>query len=522
MSSTTFQIRTPDTREWPVVAIALALVASLIFLFHGGLANLWFRWGDQQELSHSYFIPLISAWMLWERRDALRESVGRPSWLGIPLLLFGALMVFALKQLEVFVLEHVGLIVAIYALPLLIGGPSLLRVSAVPLAYLIFMIPPPYWAITVTSAQFQLWSSQLGVAMIQLFDVPVFLQGNVIDLGVMQLQVVEACSGLRYLFPFVSLAVIAAYFYKGPLWQRAIVVISAIPITIFMNSFRIAITGLLSAGGDASHTEGFLHFFEGWVVFILCIVILLGVLVGIARLSGKRNVLQGLGLPDVEPARPSKPWDRQRFMMVGGVAVAMLLVSGSVVHSIETTLYYPERREYAELPLEFPGWKIEQTPLDVATEQVLAADDYIIMNMTSPEGENFNLYTAYLNQHSDGSSWHSPRQCLPGGGWAFMDRDIVSTPEGAPDYSYNRIIIQKGESRFLVYYWFQQRGHRIANEFVMKGVLMWDVITRRRSDGAMIRLMTPIGPNEPLAEADERLQRFQRRIEETIDPYIPS
>lgn len=521
MSSTVSKDQRGPDIDWPVYAVGAAIIAGLAYLFHAGFANLLFRWGEQQELSHSYFIPAITAWMLWERRDALQKSMGPSSWLGIPLLLFGIFMVFALKQLHVFLLEHVGIVVAAFAIPLLIGGVSLMRVSFIPLAYLVFMIPPPYWVITVTSWNFQTWSSILGVEMIRMFDIPVLLQGNVIELSTITLQVVEACSGLRYLFPFVSLAAIAAYFYRGPLWQRAIVVISAIPITIVMNSFRIAITGVLSENYGASHTEGFLHFFEGWVVFVLCIAILLAVLVGMARLSGKKNVLAGLGLPDVDPIVPAQPWDRKRFLTLGGAAAALVAVGSVAVHSFEAPLNIPERRTFDELPLEFPGWKTSQKELDVRTERVLAADDYIVMDMVNPDGEPLNLYIAYLEQQRNGSSWHSPQQCLPGGGWNFTDQGVVQTPEGAPDYAYNRIVMEQGETKFLVYYWYQQRGRRIADEFMMKGILIYDVLTTRRSDGAMVRIMTPVSPDEDIEAADKRLQSFQRELEARLDPYIP-
>ncbi|MEO1658682.1 MAG: VPLPA-CTERM-specific exosortase XrtD [Pseudomonadota bacterium] len=521
MSSTTLNMPSFVVRDRTLMVVFAALLLAFGVLFHAGIANLWYRWGFQQELSHSYFIPLITIWMLWDRREAIMQSVGRSSTLALPLLAFAVFMVFALKQLNVFLLEHIGMMAFFVAMPLLIGGVSLLRVTIIPIAYLAFMIPPPFWVITVTSWNFQLWSSELGVAMIRLFDVPVLLEGNVIELGNITLQVVEACSGLRYLFPFLSLGALAGYFYRGPLWQRLIVVLSTIPITIVMNSFRIAITGVLSDRYGSSHTEGFLHFFEGWVVFLFCIALLLGLLVVIARLSGKKDVLKTLGLPFVDPVAAQQAFDRDWFIKIGGGTAAALLVLGPLVHTVDSSLEIPERQRYAELPLEFSGWQVQPRPLDVETEKVLAADDYIVMDVVNPEGETFNLYTAYLEQQRNGSSWHSPQQCLPGGGWKVVRNDIVQTPEGSPAYFYNRMVIKKGDARFLVHYWYQQRGRRIANEFVMKGALIWDVLTRRRSDGAMIRLMTPVGVDENVLDAEERMQRFHRRIEDTVDPYIP-
>lgn len=107
-----------------------------------------------------------------------------------------------------------------------------------------------------------------------MFQIPVFLEGNIIDLGVYQLQVVEACSGLRYLFPLMSLGFIAAYFYQAAFWKRAIVFLMTIPITILMNSFRIGVIGVMVDNWGISMAEGFLHDFEGWIIFMACAAIL--------------------------------------------------------------------------------------------------------------------------------------------------------------------------------------------------------------------------------------------------------
>ena len=107
-----------------------------------------------------------------------------------------------------------------------------------------------------------------------MFGISVYLEGNVIDLGSYKLQVVEACSGLRYLFPLVSLSFIAAYIYHGAFWKKAIIFLSSIPITVLMNSFRIGVIGVLVEYGGPGQAEGFLHDFEGWIIFMACIAIL--------------------------------------------------------------------------------------------------------------------------------------------------------------------------------------------------------------------------------------------------------
>ena len=110
--------------------------------------------------------------------------------------------------------------------------------------------------------------------MIRAFNIPVFLEGNIIDLGGYRLQVVEACSGLNYLFPLMSLGFIIAYFYQAAFWKRLFIVLVTIPITVLMNSIRITLVGVSVNYGGISLAEGILHDFEGWIIFILSVAIL--------------------------------------------------------------------------------------------------------------------------------------------------------------------------------------------------------------------------------------------------------
>ena len=140
--------------------------------------------------------------------------------------------------------------------------------------HLFFMLPLPnfiYWPLSI---QLQFISSNIGVEFIYLLGIPVYLDGNIIDLGVYKLQVAEACNGLRYLFPLMSFGWLFAVLYNGPTWHRVVLFLSTIPITILMNSLRIGVIGVLVNKYGIGQAEGFLHFFEGWVIFVACIVML--------------------------------------------------------------------------------------------------------------------------------------------------------------------------------------------------------------------------------------------------------
>ncbi|MEL7486297.1 MAG: exosortase, partial [Pseudomonadota bacterium] len=398
-------------KPWAIILAGLAAVIG--FAYFNGIANLLKRWGEQQELSHGYFLPVIAGWMIWERRDALLQSRSTPETAGlIGVGVAAALLVLSeLTVTSLMIFQHFALILLLASLALSLGGRGFLWLALVPIAFLVFMIPPPYWVITVLSWKFQFWSSQLGVWMIELFGIPVFLSGNVIDLGDYQLAVAEACSGLRYLFPFLSLGFLAAYLFKAPMWQRAVVFLSTIPITIVMNSFRIAVTGVLVQAYGTSHAEGMLHLFEGWVVFILCMVLLFVVIAVIARFSGNKNFGDLLALPEIEPVRKGGAWTQAAFRRNALIAMAIIGAAGVAVHTLgDDNLRIPERRDLDNIVREYPGWTSTIKEIDATILETLGSDDHIVTDLRSPDGEQFNLYIAYLNMQRDGHSWHSPRQ----------------------------------------------------------------------------------------------------------------
>ena len=500
----------------------LTAVIGLAVLFWDAIVNLWDRWGGQQELSHSYFIPVISAWLIWTNRDAIRQSVGAPSLLGAAAVVLAGLFLILGQLTHIFVIQHIGLVIAIAGLVAGFGGTSLLRATAAPVGFLFFAVPPPFWMITVLSWKFQQVSSILGVWMIELMDIPVYLSGNVIDLGDYKLQVAEACSGLRYLFPFLSLGVMTAYLYRGALWQKAAIVFATFPITILMNSFRIAVTGALVQAYGPQHAEGALHFFEGWVVFLLCMLALFAVIAALSFFSKpRRSALEALGAPDLKPVPPSR--GGLKLPVIAGGVIGALAVFFALSQILTTdSLIIPERKEFASVPAEFPELRHQTKPMDPTVAEVLGADDTIVANFASPDGKIFNLYMAYLDAQRDGRSWHSPRQCIPGGGWQITNHDIVErTTSGDATMTYNRLIIQNRDKRQLVYYWYDQRGRKVANEFTMKFWLIFDAVFKKRSDGALVRLITPISNEQGAAAADEYLQGVIAEMETFLPDYVP-
>jgi exosortase len=184
-------------------------------VFSGALITLLHRWTTQEEYSHGFLIPVVAGWLIWARRDAIRASIGQPSWLGLVFIVLALAMHVIGELSAIFILSQLAFVVALLGIMLAAGGYSLLQMTFIPIVFLLFAIPLPYFVDSILTLQFQLISSQLGALVIHLFNIPVYLDGNVIDLGTYKLAVVEACSGLRYLYPLLSLSLFQARISLG-------------------------------------------------------------------------------------------------------------------------------------------------------------------------------------------------------------------------------------------------------------------------------------------------------------------
>jgi exosortase D (VPLPA-CTERM-specific) len=520
MSQQSPTIAKPDPRITALLILVAVLVA--IAAFRGTLSELVGRWMRQEEYSHGFLIPVISAWLLWTRRDALAASLGAPSWTGPALVALAALMHVFGELSALFVLSQLGFLVALMGIVLGAGGFSLLKLTFIPIVFLGFAIPLPYFVDSDLSWRLQIVSSQLGVAVIRLFQIPVFLEGNVIDLGAYKLQVVEACSGLRYLYPLMSLGFLAAYLFQAPLWQRALLFLSTIPITIAMNSLRIGIVGIMVENFGPQEADGALHLFEGWIIFIACALLLLLEVYLLVRLSSRRSLFDVFHPPHIAPsAAPAAQGRAARAPLFASLAlVALAGVSALFVTGRQELV--PERMSFASFPRDVGEWRGRTSSLERQTEHFLGLTDYVLSDYAGRDGRQVNLYVAYYASQRKGVSPHSPSVCIPGNGWQITDFARTRLEGAGVSLPYNRVVIGKDSTKQLVYYWFEQRGRKIENEWWSKWYLISDAIVRNRTDGALVRLTTPVYPTESEADADRRLQAFTRDLMPALTGYLPA
>lgn len=504
-----------DAWIWGCFAAFLTAIA-----FRGALFELVTRWTEQEEYSHGFLIPLVAAWLIWARRHILLASFGTPSWVGALLILLAMFMHLAGLFSAILILSQLAFVAALLGITLAVGGFSLLRVVLFPIIFLIFAIPLPYFIDANLSLRLQLVSSELGVFFIRMFGIPVYLDGNLIDLGTYKLQVVDACSGLRYLYPLFSLSFLAAYLFSARLWQRALILLSSIPITVAMNGFRIGIVGLTMDRWGPRMADGALHFFEGWIIFMASALLLTLEAYLLALFSGRR-LFEIFHIPGDAPKplhhAKSEAGSYRLPLYASLLLTCVTVLTGSLISNRSEII--AERSRFVSFPTAFGEWHGRSSQLETWAESALAVDDYVLADYSRLDGKTVNLYVAYYASQRTGESPHSPLVCIPGTGWSVTRLDRLDAETAHP---LNRAIIERNGTKQLVYYWYEERGRIVASEYWSKWYLLSDAITKNRSDGALVRLITTIAPGETERDADNRLRLFMYDLIPNLRGYLPS
>lgn len=528
MVDETMEVKNSNPSSYMLWALLLLAAGLMGFIFYDGLAYMVKEW-DSDEYSHGYMIPLVALYMIWQKQEQFVASMQGGSWSGVLFLVLGVVVFFMGEFGSLYTIIQYAFLLSLYALSLSAFGWRATLVIWAALSYLIFMIPLPDFLYNNLSGKLQIISSQLGVFVIRLFDISVYLEGNVIDLGVYQLQVVEACSGLRYLFPLMSFGFLIAYLYRGPFWHRAFLFLSTIPITVLMNSFRIGVIGVTVEYWGIEMAEGFLHDFEGWVIFMGCLGVLAlemaafhyfskeeGGFMDRLNLDGPKNIVS---LSDFHFSI-----EKQKPLIA---AFVVLLVGAIGLHILGDRKEDPlDRKSFSEFPLYHNGWAGRERAIEPDILNTLKLTDYFQANFKHRDYPIFvNFYTAFYASQTKGASIHSPKSCLPGDGWVLSNMSLKTIPGLTNGYGeplvVNRALMKKGKSAQIVYYWFEQRGRNLTSEYEAKWYMFVDALTKNRTDGALLRVVVPVPDERKVDEFEAIADQFLLDIYPLIDEYIP-
>lgn len=250
---------------WPFALVGMLLIAIYLNVF----TKLVFDWYNLPDFSHGFLIPFFAAFLFWTKRNAVLAIPAQPSWFGVPLIVLAlATLLAGVYGAELF-LSRISFVLLLAGLVLTFFGWRMLRELQFVLLVLLLAIPIPAIIFNQITFPLQILASQMASAVLPWMGVPVLREGNVIQLPAMQLEVAEACSGIRSLMSLFTLAIFYGYFLERKPSHRVLLALASVPIAVVANALRIVGTGLCVQYWDPEKALGFFHEFSGWVMFVV-------------------------------------------------------------------------------------------------------------------------------------------------------------------------------------------------------------------------------------------------------------
>lgn len=252
----------------------LALLPLLVLAYWTVVPGMVSDWNNDPNYSHGFLVPLIAGYFAWQKWPELRSLPVSPSNLGL-LVVIGSLLllIFGFAGTEYFTMRS-SLVFLLAGIILFWFGWAVFKGLLLPVGFLLFMVPLPYIVYDAMAFPLKLLVAKFSVAALKLMGIAVLREGNIIMFPQTVLEVADACSGLRSLMSLLALAVAYAVFSQRSNLMRVIMVLSAVPIAIATNMFRVIATGVLAQFYGAAAAEGFFHEFAGLAVFALAMILL--------------------------------------------------------------------------------------------------------------------------------------------------------------------------------------------------------------------------------------------------------
>ena len=489
--------------------LGMAVLIAVVTFYWPVLRHLVRVIGKSEDHWFAFLLPAVSIYIVYRQRDQLRHQSWRPSWLGLGVIGLGFGMYIIGDILMSLFIPSLSFIVVLAGLLYLVGGKSLARSLWFPLLLLLLAIPYEGLGYGSITLGLQLISSWLAAGILRLLGLPVFLQGNIIDLGTQQLNVVAACSGLRYLVNLLIMGVIFCYFFQRRAWKVAILLLSLVPYAILGNALRLATIGIFPVFRD-----GWWHSSLGLSIF----------LVGFDYLKLNNWSLNYLVPEGPKPALEkafSEPMgltvkSRSRLSPYLAAALGVVFIGGYLVHSVPQAIAVPTIQSLEKFPMQLGSWQGKrQFIVDDKTIQTLNSDSYIEVNYVNPTHSQVSLLIVHYNYLGRGKFLHPPPSCFRGGG-GIIEASGVLTPY--PDCPLNYMVVKEGGKTFLVYYWFLNRGRWVAKDNTSKLGNLYDALATRRTDGSLVRLITPMG--EDSIAAHSRLAFFTEFLKGELPKFV--
>lgn len=488
---------------------ASCVLGAFAVCYAGVFASLIQQWMTNDVYAHGFLIPFISAYLVYERRDRIALCPMAPDVRNGSLLLAVGLTVLLLGEVGSLVsLAQLSLLPSIGGLVLLLFGRDVFRQTSVAIAYLLFMIP--IWEVVTGALQhpFQLLSADLGAALLQLMNIPIRHDGVLLELPNVTLQVAEACSGVNFVVAILAVALPHAYLTIGSATLRAFVAVLAILVALLTNGLRVAVIGVLAyLGFSGEDIHGPAHVLQGMSVAVVGFVVVFAAISLLARRSPRasaRNVRADL----TGMRRNLRP------TLVAGVLMA--LASTAVLQGFYTARPVALQASLATFPTDLGGWRAGSGGPAPDALHGAGADAELSRRYTSREGQSIHVAVAYFNDQRQGKELVTARLTSL---HARSTATAVTLPDGST-FAANAVKEYAGTEVRHFLFWYDINGRRVAGAGAAKGWTIWDSLSRRNSNGALV-LLTAIPSGENADDIEAAIRTLAGFVADSLRQYIP-
>lgn len=253
--------------------LLLSLWLVVFFPLYPGLFETWLK---NSNNSHGILVPFISLYFIWQLRDKI-VHLEAESYIGGAVVLAISLFLYLVSYTgSVTFVARLMMVFSLYGLILFTLGKKFFNTLRFPLFFLIFLVPVPESIVNEIALPLQLFATTVSAYLLKALAISVYQEGNLLYFTQTQLEVAQACSGIRSIVSLGMISVIFAYMSEELLWSKIILIFSAIPIALVANIFRVTATGLLANFFGEQVAQGFLHEFSGFLVFFFGLMLLYG------------------------------------------------------------------------------------------------------------------------------------------------------------------------------------------------------------------------------------------------------
>jgi exosortase len=436
--------------------------------------------------------------MLWARSSELRQAPRGADYLSGTLLTATGIILLLIGHLgAVEAVEAASLVITALGTTLLLFGRHVFRIAWFPIMYL--MLGIPVWDRVVAELQVpsQQLSANLAVRMLRLAGIPAIQDRTFVGLPNVTLEVLRECSGVNQLITLVTMAAAAAYIWLKSYQRRIVLLALSVIVAYLSNGARIALVGVLSYKNLGGAPSGVLHLLEGLAVSLAGYAVIfccLSVLSKTDPIRLRRDRLESTLLPAAATERSALP-----RLAAFDLAFVTLLLCAALFRA---TFHAPAVRLNSDLggfPAQIHNWSADPTLASATAFRLLGADNELVRIYRHSDGETIRLYVGYLQNQTEGKELRPPT--------VELKPAVHQLPDGA----------QTG-----MLFWYDVNGRVLSNLFAAKAYTVWDALTRRRTNAAVVMIQWTSGSPDHIEHSRERVREFADALVPLLRDYFPS